>query len=134
MAAVHHHRQLHRAGSAPTVQSVQSGPHGAAREQHVVHQHHHLLVEVHGDVRLRLGNHWPQTDVVAVQGHIEGAGGHRLTLDLGEGLGDAAGDGDAAGLQADHHQGVRSVIALDHLVGHAADSALHVVSAHHLGA
>ena len=48
-------------------------------------------------------------------------------LEFGDALCESLGEGDAAPLQADEHDVVGAVVALDDLVGHAAEDAPHVV-------
>ena len=58
---------------------------------------------------------------------------HVDALDPRQGLGQAAGQRDAAGLQADEDDAVEAVVALDDLVGDAGDGPAQVLGVHHLG-
>ena len=73
VAAVDHHRQLHRPGPAVVVEGVEGGPDRAAGEEHVVDEDDDRAVDVEGDVGDRLGQDRPQADVVAVEGDVERA-------------------------------------------------------------
>ena len=74
-----------------------------------------------GDVDGHLGGperlHRAEADVVAVEGDVERADGHVDVLELGDGVGQAAGDGEAPGVEADEHDVVGAVVALHDLVG-----------------
>ena len=60
-------------GPPVLAQGVEGGPDGAPGEQHVVDQHHGGPGQVEADVGGRLGQDGPQADVVAVEGHVQGA-------------------------------------------------------------
>ena len=64
------------------------------------------------------GSDRAQTDVVAVEGHVEGADGDGGTrLDPGDDLGQPVGQPHPARLEPDDHHAVEAVVALDDLVG-----------------
>jgi hypothetical protein len=116
------------------VHRVEGGPDGPAGVQHVVHQHHHLAGEVRGDLGHRGRQHRAQPDVVAVEGHVQRALGRRLTVDLGQGLGQPGGEGDPAGLEPDEDHVLQPVVVLDDLVRHSPERPADVVGVEHLGA
>src|SRR5213078_2988420 len=107
---------------APEIgQLVERGAHGAARIQHVVHDHRVLVRKVTRDVRLPDHGLGPDgLEIVAVQGDVE-----RAARDLGGGpcflfdvFGDAFSQLHAAALDANQHQVVRAVRQLDDFHGH----------------
>src|SRR5690606_16760663 len=75
VAAVDEDRAADGARPSVVVQRVQGGADRAAGHQHVVHQHHHLPVDVRevGGV----GRGVTPVQVVAVEGHVQGADGGR---------------------------------------------------------
>ena len=107
VAPVDHDGQLDHLGPPVLAQRVEGGPDGPTGEQHVVDQHHGGPGQVEADVGGRLGQDGPEADVVAVEGHVQGADGDGGPLDLGQGAGQPFGDGHAAGLQADQDQVLR---------------------------
>ena len=120
VAPVDHHRQLHRPGPPVVAEGVEGGPDGAPGEQDVVDQHHHLPGQVERDVGGGLGQHRPQADVVAVEGHVERAHRDLVALDLLRATpAIRRASGHAAGLQADQDHVVEAAVALGDLVGHA---------------
>ena len=134
MAPVDHDGQLDGPGPAEVVQGVQGGPDGAAGEEDVVDQHHHLAGQVDRDVGHGLGQDGPQPDVVAVEGHVEAADGQGVDpFDLAQDLGHPGGQRDAAGLEADQDDVLDAPVALDHLVRHPRQGALDVGRGQDLG-
>ena len=113
-------------GPAEVVQGVQGGPDGATGEEDVVDQHDDLAGQVTRNVGHGFGEDGAQADVVAVEGHIEAADRQGDPLDLAQELGHAGCQRDTAGLQADEHDVLDAPVALDHLVRHAGQRALHV--------
>src|ERR1700694_1698715 len=75
VAAVDHDRQLGGPGSPVVPKGVEGGAHCSAREEHVIHDDHCPAGQVAWNVGDRLGQNWAETDVVAVEGHVQG--GHR---------------------------------------------------------
>ena len=115
-------------GPAVVGEGVEGGPDRAAGEQHVVDQHDGRAVRSTRDVGDRLGQHRPQADVVAVEGDVERADRRRrCPRSRLRASASRCGERHAAGLQADQHDVVEAVVALDDLVGHAGDGPLHVV-------
>jgi len=105
---------------APEVrQLVERGPHGAARIQHVVHDHDVLAGEIARDAGFPdHGLRAHCLEVVAIQGDVEGAAGDGrafVGLDL---LGDPLGQLDAAPLDADQDQILGPVGQLEHFDRH----------------
>ena len=134
VAAVDHDGQLNGAGPTEVVQRVEGGADGAAGEEDVVDQHHHLAGQVDRDVGDRLGEDGAQPDVVAVEGHVEAADGQGVDrFDLAQDLGHFGGEGDAARLEPDEDDVVDAPVALDHLVRHARQGAQHVGGGQDLG-
>src|SRR5207237_8600573 len=96
-------------------------------EQHVVDQDHDPAGDVDGHLGRAEGLDPPQTDVVAVERNVDRAHGDRHALEPLDRLGEAVGDGDAPGVQADEHDVGRTVVALDDLVCDAGVGAAEVV-------
>ena len=65
-----------------------------------------------------------------MEGDVEGADVDGDALDLFKGVGQPAGQRDAAGLQTDQDDAVEAMVALDDLVGHAPDGPVDVVGLH----
>src|SRR3954453_16197894 len=105
---------------------VERGADRAPGEEYVVDQHDDGAGEVERDAGDGFGQHRAQAVVVAVEGAVERAGGDLHRLDLLQRVGQAAGDGDAAGLQSHEHDVVEAVVVLDDLVRHAPDRPLDV--------
>ena len=134
MAPVDHHGQLHGPGPSEVVQGVEGGPDRPAGEEHVVDQDHHLSGQIAGDIGDRFGKDGSQTEVVAIEGHIEAAHPATSTPSIWlEGLGHAGGQGDAAGLQAHQDHVLQAAVAFDDLVGHPRQGALHIRGGEQLG-
>ena len=133
MATVDHDGQLHGPGPPEIVEGVEGGPDGPTGEEHVVDQHDHLAGQVTGDVGHRLGEDRSQPDVVAVEGDVEAAQDDLGALDLAQHLGHAGGQRDTAGLQADQDHVLDAAVALDDLVRHPGQGALHVGRGENLG-
>ena len=77
MAAVDQHRQLHGARPAVVTQRVQGRACGSARIQHVVDEHHELVLEaaVRQRGRLQRPVRTP-AKIVPIQRDVQYAGGH----------------------------------------------------------
>jgi len=84
--AVDHDGQLDRPGPAEVADGVQRGPDSPTGKQHVVDQHHDAAVQVGGKLGGCLGNDRPKADVVAVEGHVQGAERRSDPLDFLEGF------------------------------------------------
>ena len=80
-----------------------------------------------------LGRRAERGQIVAVEGDVQGALGHLDALDLPDGLGQHAGQGHAAPLDAQQHQVVDALVGLDDLVGHALDGPVHLAGVHDHG-
>jgi len=133
VAPVDEDRHLHRAGAAELGEGVEGGADGAAGEEHVVDEDDDLPADVDGDLGGPERLDRPEADVVAVEGDVERAHGHGHALEALDGLGQAVGDGDAPGVEADEHDVVGAVVALDDLVGDAGVGPAQRVGVEHLG-
>ena len=123
-AAVDQHGQLDRARPAVVHQRVERGPHGAAGEQDVVHQHHGGALELEGQLGGADHRPWqPGEHVVAVQGDVDGAERRAPALDALDELDQAGGQVQAAGADADQGQVRGAAVLLDDLAGDAPEHA-----------
>jgi hypothetical protein len=117
MAAVDEHRELHGAGPSELGQCVHGGAHGAPGVEHVVDEHHHAAADVDRHFRRTGRCHRTEADVVAIEGDVEGTDGDRETFELLDGVGQAACQRQAPGVEPDEHHVVGTTIALHDLVG-----------------
>ena len=121
-AAIDQHRERH-ARRAPEVRElVERRAHGAARVEHVVDDHDALAVEIPRQVGGP--DHGARADclqVVAVERDVEGAARDLHLLALVDRANDAVRELNAAALDADDDQVIRSIVQLDDLFGHAAE-------------
>ena len=117
VAAVDEDRELDRAGPAELGERVHRGADGAARVEHVVDEHHDPAGDVDGDLGGARGGHRAEADVVAVEGDVECADRDLEVLELRDGGGEAAGDGETPGVEAHEHHVVGTTVALHDLVG-----------------
>jgi hypothetical protein len=131
VAAVGEHGEPHDARPAEVGQRVERRTDGASGVQHVVDEHHDLVVDaarrdvgVHGAA----GRLPPQ--VVAVHRDVEGADGDRGALDLLDEGGQPAGEGHPARRDAQHHEVGRTLVVLEDLVRDAPQDAGHVGLGH----
>lgn len=134
MTTIDQDGQLDGAGSTEVGEGVEGGPDGPSREEDVVDQHHGTTVEVDGDVSAGERRGGPGGEVVAVEADVEEADRGAGTGDLVEVFGEAAGEGDTAGL--DPYEDDTGVIpgAFDYLVGNPTQGAVDVVGAEDAGA
>src|SRR5439155_4028605 len=102
------------------------------RVHHVVDQHDDPAVDADRDVGRADGARVAQAQVVAVEGDVEGAHGRVDALGVVDDGGDAAGQGDTAGVQPDQHDVLGATVALEDLVGEADDGAAQVEGRHDL--
>ena len=125
VAAVDQDRELHGAGPAEVGQRVERGPDGAAGEEHVVDEDHPAAVDAAGRQlgrAERAGGAQPQ--VVAVEGDVERADGHLDVFEGADPLGQAAGQRDTPGRDAEQHGAGGAVGLLEDLMRDAVDHAL----------
>ena len=107
-------------GPAEVVHRVERGPDRAPGEEHVVDEYDDLAVDPAGRHLGVLGTAGRVlAQVVAVHRDVEGAERHLDALDLGDPLGDAAGEVDAAGGDAEEDEPLGALVALEDLVGDA---------------
>ena len=130
MAAVHEDGQLHGGRAADVHERVEGGADGAARVQHVVHEHDVFAVEVEQDVGgVHLGREM-RREVVAIEADVELADGHLRPLDLLDLLGQALGEQIAARHDADERDVARALVGLEDLMRDARQRALDLVCIH----
>ena len=109
---------------ADVVQRVEGGADRAAGEQHVVDQHDDLVVDpAVGDLRREQGARRLQAQVVAVHRDVERPARDGRALDGGDALGDPLGERHAARRDAEQDEVVGALVALEDLVGDAAQCA-----------
>jgi hypothetical protein len=125
MTAIDEHRQLHRAWAAELEQGVECGPGGTTREQHVVDEHDHLLGHV-GHLGRAEGRDRAQSDVVAVERHVERTQRRFDRLEGRDRGCEPPRQRDPAGVEADEDDVVGAVIAFDDLVRDARQRAAKV--------
>ena len=141
MAAVHQHGQLDDGWAAVVHERIQRTADGAARIEHVVHQHDVLAVQIERKVRdvdFRIEG---DRRVVAIERDVQGPHGNLDPFYLLDALGQPMGQHIAA--RDDAHQGkvIRAVVALQDLMrdtrkrtidlGRVHDNGLHVFAALH---
>ena len=115
MAAVDEHRELDRTGPAELEQRVERGARRAPGEQHVVDEHDDLVAHV-GHLGRAERRDRTQADVVAVERDVERAVDGLAVLERRDRRGQAPRQRNAARVQADEHDVLGAVIALDDLV------------------
>src|SRR5699024_7402513 len=121
VAAVDEDREAHDPGAAVVGQGVEGGTHGAAGVEHVVDEHDDPAVDAgRGEARLVRRARGAAAQVVAVHRHVEGADGHRLPLDLADELAESPRELHAAAGDAEQDDVLGTLVALDDLVGDAA--------------
>ena len=127
VAAVDQHGQPHRTGSAEVSERVERGPDGASGVQHVVDEHHDLVVDAVGGNRRGRGRaHRVAPQIVAVHRHVERADRHLRAFHLVQRLGEPLREHGAAGRDAEHDQVVDTAVVLDDLVRDPPQRALDV--------
>ena len=131
VAAVDEDRELDRPGATELGERVHGGAHGAAGVEHVVDEHHDPAGDVDGDLGGAGGRDRPEADVVAVEGDVEGADGDVEVLELRDGVGEAAGDGQTPGVETHEHDVVGATVALHDLVGDPGLRAAEVAGVEH---
>jgi hypothetical protein len=117
VAPVDQHGELHGPRAAQVVQRVEGGPDGPPGEQHVIDEDHGLAVHAarrNLGALQRPGRSQPQ--VVAVQGDVERPDRGRVALELADPVGQPAGQVDATGGDAEQHEALAAVGALEDLV------------------
>ena len=106
---------------ADVVQRVEGGADRASGEEHVVDQDDDLVVDAAvGDLRREQRPGGLQAQVVAVHRDVERPARHGGALDGGDPLGDPLGERDAARRDAEQDEVVGALVALEDLVGDAA--------------
>ena len=124
VAAVDEHGQLDARGPAEVDQLVQGRAHRAAREEHVVHEHHRAPVDGGRNVgALEDGLRPDGGEVVAVEGDVEGAHRRLHPPRLAQARGQAAREGYAARAHAHEHGAADVRVPLQDLVRHAREGA-----------
>ena len=99
----------------------------ATGEEHVVDEHDPAAVDIRWYVRsLNPRREFHLRQVVAVKADIEGADRNGTALELLEGRGKPVGDRDAPRAHADDDYVFDAAVALDDLMGDAADSAAYI--------
>ena len=89
VSAINQHQELYPCRPSVIEQGVESGPDGASRVEHVVHQHH--ILPCHGKLQVALLHQRLGADggeIVAVQGDVQAADRNLGVLDLADDLGD----------------------------------------------
>ena len=127
MAAVDDHCELDGARPAELGERVERRPHRATGEQHVVDEDDDATADVDRHLGRTERLHRPQADVVAVEGDVERAHGHRDALEALDRGGESPRDRQPPRVEADEHDTVGAVVALHDLVGDAGVRAAQVV-------
>jgi len=104
MTPIHHCQQLNPVGATPGLQSLESGPNGSAREDHIVHQHHLATIQSHRQMGgfHQSGSHPLQ--VISVKGGIDAALGDPMAADRFQPLGQNPSQGHPPGGDSQEHQ------------------------------
>jgi hypothetical protein len=132
VAPVDQDRQLYGKGPAVVYQGIHGGTYSAAGMQYVVNEHHGLPVDIGRDIRaLESRFNLSGVEVVAVEGEIQHPHGHPGLLVSFDALGQASGQGDAAGVQPDDYQVLGGLVMLDNLVSNTGEGAPDVLGIHH---
>ena len=130
-APVHQHRQFDAPGPPVIDEGVQRRPDGAAGEQHVVHQHH--LLVVNGPRQFRLAHQGLMAElgpVVPVEGDIQHPHPHRPGTPPGNVGGQPLGQKGAAGPDAHQHQFVLVLMVRHDLIGKPLQGLVQFAGAH----
>ena len=128
MTAVDQHRELDGVWSSQVVQGVHCGAHGPTGVEDIVDENDVAARHVDGyRSRRYFGRVHFHVQVVAVHGDVQLAQGRLAALDLGDGAGDAAGEGNAASVSAHEHDSVGAAVSLDDFMGDAGQGPPHVV-------
>lgn len=109
-------------GTAEIMEGVEGGAHGAAATEDIVGEDHGGTVQVAGEVGgmdFRCGT---MVEVIAVEGHIDLAGGDRLAEQPGQFGGQPCGEVDTAFLDAEEGEAIGVGEAFGDFVGHPTDS------------
>src|SRR5688572_18557395 len=120
--------------SAKIRQFIHGRAHRAAGVEHVVHDHDVAAIEAERKAGLSYDGTWPnRLQVIAIQRDVERAPCDASTFAFVDESGYPLGQLDAAALDADKDQVIRSRKKLDHLIGHASQCASHGPRVEHNG-
>src|SRR5699024_7176792 len=112
--------ELYRTWPAEVTKSVQSGAYGTTGEEDVVDQNDDPVVEpTRGEFGPAKCTSGGQTQIVAVHGDVEGAGGNVEILHTTDASGQSVGEGDPARGATQKSDVVAALGALERLVGDA---------------
>jgi hypothetical protein len=123
MAAINQYGELDAARASEIVEGIHRGADGAAAEEHVVNENHSLAVDIErdgGGMNVRAD---ALIEVVTVHVDIETAVGDGVAPDLGKERTEAAGELDAATLDADENDFSAVIVALGDFVSDAREGA-----------
>jgi hypothetical protein len=108
-------------GSAEIVEGIEGGAHGAAAIEDIVGEDHGGTVEVAGEVGGMDFGCGTMVEIIAVEGHIDLAGGDGLAEQTGQFGGQPCGEVDTAFLNAQEGEAIGVGETFGDLVGHTAD-------------
>ena len=127
-STVHKDEKLHGLGPSVVKDGLQRGTDGAAGEEHVVHQHHVLVVKGRGNMRFTDGGPGVQGGpVVAVEVDVQRAERKLAAKLFFQHLAEAQGQIDAAPLDAQQHGLFAIAVAFHDLAGQPVEDAGHFV-------
>src|SRR5512145_1440658 len=122
--AIDQDRELDHARTPQIDERVEGRAHRPPREEHVVDEDDRLVLDRERDVGAADHGGAPHVEVVPVEGDIEGAHGDGGAVDAADLGGEALGEGDAAGAQADEREIRRARVLLEDLVRDAGEGAV----------
>src|SRR5581483_7208391 len=106
------------------IQGIHGGAHGAAAEQHVIHQHDGFGGDIERDDGGMHGGAQATVEIVPVHADIEAAGGDGMRPNTGQQRAQAPGESHATALNADEDDFGAGVVAFGDLMGDAHEGAL----------
>ncbi len=133
MATVDQDRQFGLPGPADVGEGVESGAHSPAGVEDVVDHDHAAVRYVGRDLGHGCVVDRAQGTVIPVFADVELADRDLDAFELGNELTEKTGQVDSTGVNADDDNGFRAAMALEDLMGDAANGSLDVLAVHHLG-
>src|SRR5262245_2575688 len=134
MAPIHQNRELDRSWSSEVHQTVEGGANGTSSEQHVIHEDGAPVGEREWYLRafdFEMIMATPQ--IIAVEGDIDHAQRHSLSLDGADLLRQPPGEMNPTRPDTDKHQILTALIAFQNLMGDARQGPVDRHLIHHLG-
>src|SRR5688500_3444321 len=124
MTPVDQDRELDHPRAPEIDERVERGADRPPGEQHVVHEDDGLVFDRERDVGTAHHRRAPHVEIVAIERDVERADRQVAAVDLRDLRGEAMGDGDAAGPQADERDVGAAGVLLEDLVSDAGEGAV----------